>query len=92
MENTDIIVMTAVVVVLFLVFIIATVREFNAMNNTIFAQNDDSILKAETMLFVGKIFADNRIDANNKITIMNALKPIIEDFKQADEIRKEENN
>ncbi len=89
MGNTDFIVLTSVVVVLFLVFIIATVREFNAMSNTKFVEKEEGGPRAEMMRLIGKLFTDDRIDAGKKITFMNAVKPIIEDLQQEEQIKKE---
>lgn len=89
MENTDIIVLTSVIVVLFLVFIIATVREFNIMSNTKFSGKEEGGPRAEMVRFIGKLFTDDRIDAGKKIRFMNAVKTIIEDLQPEEEIKKE---
>ncbi len=89
MENTDIIVLTSVVVVLFLVFIIATVREFNTMSNTKFVEKKEGGPMAEMMGYIGKLFTDDRIDTGKKIAFMNAVKPIIEDLLPKEEIKKD---
>lgn len=79
-NNTDIIVLTSIVIVLFLVFIIATLREFNTMSNTKFVEKEEGGPRAEMMRLIGRLFADQRIDASKKITFMDAIKPILEDF------------
>ncbi len=89
MENTDIIVLTSVVVVLFLVFVIATVREFNTMATTKFVETKESGPRAEMIRLIGKLFTDDRIDAGKKITFMNAVKPIIEDLMPEEKIKQE---
>ncbi|CAN5727357.1 hypothetical protein BH10BAC2_BH10BAC2_15560 [soil metagenome] len=88
MENTDIIVLTSVMVILFLVFIIATVREFNTMSHTKFVEKEEGGPRAEMMRFIGKLFTDDRIDADKKITFMNAVKTVIEDLKPEEELKK----
>jgi len=88
-NNTDIIVLTSVIIVLFLVFIIATVREFNTMSTTKFVEKEEGGPRAEMLRFIGKIFTDDRIDADKKITFMNAVKPIIEDMLPEEEKKKE---
>ena len=88
-NNTDIIVLTSVIIVLFLVFIIATVREFNTMSNTKFVEKEEGGPRAEMMRFIGKLFTDDNIDADKKIALMNAIKPIIEDLPPEEEIKKE---
>ena len=88
-NNTDIIVLTSVIIVLFLVFIIATVREFNTISTTKFVEKEEGGPRAEMLRFIGKLFTDDRIDASKKITFMNAVKPIIEDFIPPEEIKKD---
>ncbi|MEP6712709.1 MAG: hypothetical protein ABJA37_09850 [Ferruginibacter sp.] len=88
-NNTDIIVLTSVVIVLFIVFIIATVREFNTMSTTKFVEKEEGGPRAEMLRLVGKLFTDDRIDTGKKIRFMNAVKPIIEDLLPEDETKKE---
>ena len=87
-NNTDIIVLTSVIIVLFIVFIIATVREFNIMSTTKFVEKEEGGPRAEMMRFIGKLFTDDRIDAGKKITFMNAVKAAMEDLPVEEEIKK----
>jgi len=84
-NNTDIIVLTSVVIVLFLVFIIATVRELNTMTTTKFEEKAEGGPRAEMLRLIGKLFTDERIDTAKKITFMNAIKPLIEDLPTDEE-------
>ncbi len=88
-NNTDIIVLTSVIIVLFLVFIIASVRELNTISTTKFVEKEEGGPRAEMMRFIGKLFTDDRIDADKKITFMNAVKPILEDLLPEEELKKE---
>ena len=88
-NNTDIIVLTSVIIVLFLVFIIATVRELNTISSTKFVEKEEGGPRAEMMRFIGKLFTDDRIDAGKKITFMNAVKTVMEDLPVEEEIKKE---
>ncbi len=88
-NNTDIIVLTSIIVVLFIVFIMATVREFNFMSNTKFVEKEEGGPRAEMMRFIGKLFTDDRIDADKKISFMNAVKTVFEDSKPEEGIKKE---
>ncbi|MCY7292329.1 MAG: hypothetical protein LH615_09130 [Ferruginibacter sp.] len=88
-NNTDIIVLTSVVIVLFIVFIIATIRELNTVSTTEFVEKEEGGPRAEMMRFIGKLFTDDRIDAGKKITFMNAVKPIIEDLMPEEKIKEE---
>ncbi len=90
MENyTDIIVLTSVVVVLFIVFIIASIREFNFMNTTTFVEKEETGPRAEMIKLIGKIFTDDRIESGKKATFLNAVKTVIEELKPAEELNKE---
>ena len=88
-NNTDIIVLTSVIIVLFIVFIIATVRELNTISTSKFVDKEEGGPRAEMMRFIGKLFTDDRIDADKKIIFMNAVKPIIEDLLPNEEANKE---
>ncbi len=88
-NNTDIIVLTSVIIVLFIVFVIATVRELNTISTKEFVEKEEGGPRAEMMRFIGTLFTDDRIDAGKKITFMNAVKPIIEDLLPEKEIKKE---
>lgn len=88
-NNTDIIVLTSIIIVLFLVFIIATVRELNTISTTKFVEKEEGGPRAEMLRFIGKLFTDDRIDAGKKITFMNAVKPIIEDLEKENDLKKE---
>ena len=87
-NNTDIIVLTSIIIVLFIVFIIATIRELNTISTTKFVEKEEGGPRAEMMRFIGKLFTDDRIDAGKKITFLNAVKPIIEDLQREEEIKK----
>ena len=88
-NNTDLIVLTSIIIVLFLVFIIATVRELNTMSTTKFVEKEESGPRAEMLRFIGRLFTDDRIDAGKKITFINAVKPIIEDMEKENDLKKE---
>ncbi len=88
-NNTDIIVLTSVIIVLFLVFIIATARELNTTSVAKFVGKEEGGPRAEMMRFIGKLFTDDRIDAGKKITFMDAVKPILEDLVQDEELKEE---
>ncbi|WP_301923847.1 hypothetical protein [Ferruginibacter sp.] len=88
-NNTDIIVLTSVIIVLFIVFIIATLREFNTIGKAKFQEEEEGGPRAEMLRFIGKLFTDERIDTGKKIAFMNAVKPIIEDLVPEEEKKKE---
>ena len=88
-NNTDLIVLTSIIIVLFIVFIIATVRELNTISTTKFVEKEEGGPRAEMLRFIGKLFTDDRIDAGKKITFMNAVKPLIEDMDKENDLKKE---
>ena len=88
-NNTDIIVLTSVLIVLFIVFIIATIREVNTISSTKFVEKEEGGPRAEMIRLIGKLFTDERIDTGKKITFMNAVKPIIEELLPEEEKKKE---
>lgn len=88
-NNTDIIVLTSVIIVLFIVFLIATIRELNTISTTKFVEKEEGGPRAEMLRLIGKLFTDDRIDAGKKITFLNAVKPIIEDLQREEEVKKE---
>ena len=89
-NNTDIIVLTSIIIVLFIVFIIATVRELNHISTTPFVEKEEGGPRAEMLRFIGKLFTDDRIDAGKRITFMNAVKPMLDDMQKEEKERKEE--
>ncbi len=88
-NNTDIIVLTSIIVVLFIVFIIATIREFNSMSTTNYVEKEEGGPRADLLRLIGKLFTDDRVDASKKISFMNAINPIIEDLLKDEEVKKE---
>ncbi len=87
-NNTDIIVLTSVIIVLFIVFIIATIREFNTMSTTKYVEKEEGGPRADMMRFIGKLFTDDRIDTDKKVKFMNAVKNIIEELPAEEESKK----
>jgi hypothetical protein len=88
-NNTDIIVLTSVIIVLFIVFIIATVREFNTMSTTKYVDRVEGEPSTNLLRLIGRLFADDKIDDNKKIIFMNAVNPIIEELLQDEDVKKE---
>lgn len=87
-NNTDIIVLTIVMIVLFIVFIIATLREFYTISNTKFVEKEEGGPRAEMIRFIGKLFTNDKIDPDKKIKFMNTVKDIIDELPQEEEKKK----
>jgi hypothetical protein len=83
-NNTDIFVLTSVVIVLFLVFIIATVREFNAMSSEKFVEEKEGGPRAEMLRMIAKLFTDDRLGELTKQNLTIAVKNALEDLNPKD--------
>jgi hypothetical protein len=81
MENLDIILLSAVVSVLFLVFIIATYREFSVMGKSEFKGGKEKGPRAEMVQFLQKIFTDETIEPDKKKELLSI---IIKNFDKMD--------
>lgn len=79
MENTDILVLTAVLVVLFLVFIIATIREFGEMGKSTYEDKYKSGGPiSDFSRLAGNLFADETISIKKRIILVDAVKNALE--------------
>lgn len=83
MENTVIIILTIIVSVLFLVFIIATYREFSVMNNSAFTGGEERGPRAIMVQFLQKIFTDENIEPDKKNELLNIIKKTFDDMEAA---------
>lgn len=86
MENTDILVLTAVIIVLFLVFIIATVREFGEMGKSKYVdkyQPGGPI--SDFSRLVGNLFSDDSISVKKRIILVDAVKNALENMDKNEE-------
>ena len=90
MENTDIIVLTAVLVVLFLVFIIATVREFGDMSKSTYVDKyKPGGPISDFSRLAGNLFSDENMNMKKRIILVDAMKNALEQMDKSD---KEEND
>ena len=81
MENLDILLLTTVVSVLFLVFIIATFREITEDSKTAFKGGKERGPRADMIEFVGRIFSDDSIKPNEKKELLDIIKKKITDVE-----------
>ena len=81
MENLDIILLTTVVSALFLVFIIATYREFSVMGNSEFKGGIEKGPRAEMVQFLKKVFTDETIEPDKKKELLNILKKTFDEME-----------
>ena len=81
MENLDIIILTTIVVILFIVFIIATFKEIIEEAKKPFAGGKERGPRADMMEFVGRIFSDDHIEPAEKKELLNMIKKRIDDIE-----------
>ena len=90
-ENTDIIVLTSIIVVLFLVFIIATVREFGEMGKSTYEDKYKSGGPiTDFSRLAGNLFADETVSIKKRIILVDAVKSALEDIDKKEEDKKKE--
>lgn len=80
MENLDIIILTTIVTLLFIVFIIATYRELATEKITKKEFGKEKGPRAVMIQFIGKIFTDESIEPTEKQKLMELLKKNLKDF------------
>ena len=81
MENLDLIILTTLVVILFMVFILATFKEFMEDAKKPFQGGKERGPRADMMEFVGRIFSDERIEPGEKKELLNIIKKRIDDME-----------
>ncbi len=77
----DIVLLTAVVVTLFIVFIIAVFREFKVMENETYRYQKESGPRAGLVNFVGNLVANKSLTKVEKQSIYNAMHRNIADME-----------
>jgi len=81
MENLDLIILTTIVVILFMVFILATFKELMEDAKKPFQGGKERGPRADMMEFVGRIFSDEQIEPGEKKELLNIIKKKIEDIE-----------
>jgi hypothetical protein len=85
MENFDIILLTTIVVILFMVFILATFKEIAEDTKKGFAGGKERGPRADMMDFIGRIFADKNIEIQEKKELVNILRKKINEIETGEE-------
>lgn len=80
MENLDLIILTTIVVILFMVFILATFKEIIEDAKKPFNGGEEGGPRAEMIKFVGKFFSDERMEPLEKKELLNIIKNRIDDI------------
>jgi hypothetical protein len=81
MENLDLIILTTIVVILFMVFILATLKEFSEDAKKPFEGGKERGPRADMMEFVGKIFADKKIEPGEKKELLDIIRKKIDEIE-----------
>jgi hypothetical protein len=81
MENLDIILLTTIVVILFLVFILATFKEIAEDTKKSMINGKERGPRADMMELIGKIFSDNSIEPKQKRELLNIMKKSINEIE-----------
>ena len=81
MENLDLIILTTIVVILFMVFILATLKEIMEDAKKPFQRGKERGPRADMMEFVGRIFSDELIEPGEKKELVNIIKKRIDDME-----------
>jgi hypothetical protein len=84
MENLDIIILTTVVVILFLVFILATFKEIAEEAKNPLKRGKERGPRADMMEFVGRLFSDDSIEPGEKKELLNIIKKSIVTIESAE--------
>jgi hypothetical protein len=78
MENLDLIILTVIVSILFLVFILATFKEFAEIAKTPFKGGKERGIRADMIEFAGKLFSDENIEPGKKKELLKKIKEKLE--------------
>lgn len=81
MENLDIIILTIIVSLLFLVFIIATYQEMGSAKLTKTEFGKEKGPRAAMIEFIGKIFTDESMEPTEKQKLLELMAKKLKDLK-----------
>ena len=84
MENLDLIILTTIVVILFMVFILATFKEMVEDAKNPYKEGKERGPRADMIAFIGRIFSDERIEPKEKKELLNIIKKRIDDIEVDD--------
>jgi hypothetical protein len=84
MENLDLIILTTIVVILFMVFILATFKEFMEDAKNPYKGGKERGPRADMIEFVGRIFSDESIEPKEKKELLNIIKKKIDAIEEDD--------
>lgn len=85
MENFDIIILTTIVVILFIVFILATFKEIAEETKKGFTGGKERGPRADMMDFIGKLFTEKNLEPQDKKDLVNILRKRIDEIETGEE-------
>ncbi|HQV59794.1 MAG TPA: hypothetical protein PLO70_12040 [Chitinophagaceae bacterium] len=84
MENLDLIILTTIVVILFMVFILATFKEMQEIAKNPLDTGKERGPRADMIEFVGRIFSEKNIELSEKKELLNIIKKKIDEIEISD--------
>lgn len=81
MENLDVIILTSIIATAFIVFIVATYREFTNMAKNPYEFSKDGGPRAELVNFMGRLFEDETMPKKQKKVVYKAMFRTIADME-----------
>ncbi len=73
-ENLDIIILTVIISLLFIIFILATVKEFAESIKKPFQGGKEKGIRADMINYIGSIFSDKSIEPSEKKELIDVMK------------------
>ena len=81
MENLDITILTSILAVAFIIFLLATYREFRIMDKNPYESNKRGQTAIQLSKFVDKLFQDQSIPKAEKKNILNLMDKAMADME-----------
>lgn len=81
-ENLDIIILTVIIALLFIIFILATVKEFAESTKKPFQGGKERGIRADLIEFVGRIFTDKSIEPSEKKELLSLMRKKLKDIEE----------
>lgn len=79
-ENLDIIILTIIIALLFIIFILATLKEFAESVKKPFKGGKERGVRADLIEFVGKLFTDKSIEPDEKKELISLMRKQLKDI------------
>lgn len=83
-ENFDILLLTTIIALLFVIFIVATIKEMAEARKKPFKGGKEKSIRAVMIENIGKIFTDENIEPKEKQKLMELMKKSMGDIETED--------